>query len=181
MTSLATQFQTRVVKRIRQTSYVRTLNALEAVCNDIVANFMQNKEFYNVTGNAFTSFTVGLYYKKHLVYTTSPLELGASNPTRKTLKKGEHYNLPEYYEGDSVGEKAYVGEYGGGGQWGPAVGERKIRSARPSGRGTWHIVAVCPIQYAKYNRKIYDTMEQTCQNMPSLVTANIVEFRDPSF
>ena len=91
--SLGSQFNTVIGKRIRQMSYVKTFDILSGLCDDLVKSFVANKKFYSVTGNTVTSFSVGLYYKGKRVHASYAADF-MDNPTRKTLKKGEAYDLP---------------------------------------------------------------------------------------
>lgn len=178
MVTLGAQFETKVFKRIRQMTYSRSFNMMKHICDDIIEQFLIQRDFNNVTGNALTSFTVGLYYDSRLVYIKNMRDEVGQSPTMKTLKKGQYYPLKKYFMGPDVEGKPYQGEFGGGGQWGPTLGPRKIKASRPVGRNKWNIIAVCPVSYAKYNREIYDTVERVALNLPDIVNINTVFFED---
>lgn len=183
--SLGSQFNTVIGKRIRQMSYVKTFDILSGLCDDLVKSFVANKQFYSVTGNTVTSFSVGLYYKGKRVHASYAADF-MENPTRKTLKKGEAYDLPIYYDGGNVTDPSgtkgpFVGSFGHGGQWGPTLGKSRISRAHSRVRDTWNIIAVCPVEYAVYNNKIFETMYNTYEEMPDLFTSQIIYARVQNF
>ncbi len=177
--SLGEQFNTVIGKRIRQMTYEKTLTLLKGVCHDAVAAFQANREFYNITGNTITSFSVGLFYKGKRVY-AEYLADEKMEPTRPTLRKGEKYDLPEYYDGHPV-DKPYTGTFGHGGQWGPTLGKSRLSRAKSRVRDTWNIVAVCPVEYAKYNQRIFSTMYNTFAMFPDLFSANVFYARSQNY
>lgn len=176
--SLGMQFETQVIKRVRQTMYEQTLEMMMNLCTDIVGDFMANRKFYNITGNAYTSFTVGLFYKGRLVWTNSVTDQGVPDPTMPTLRKGQVYGLGQYYEGDDVSkDHPYKGEMGKGRQWGPTLGLYRIKQMHPRKRKTWDIIAICPVEYATANKNIFDTMNATALNLPNLFSSAAASFR----
>ena len=178
--SLGEQFNTVVAKRIRQMRYDKTLAIMKGLCHDTLRAFNANKKFYSVTGNTITSFSVGVFYKGKLVYSAYNAD-DMDSPTRKTLKKGEVYNLPTYYEGGEASEHPYRGGEGSGGQWGPTLGAYRLQRLRSNAKDTWNIVAVCPVEYSKFNDKIMKTLYETYEEFPDLFSANIIYARSQSF
>lgn len=174
--SLGEQFNTVVAKRIRQMRYDKTLAIMKGLCHDTLRAFNANKKFYSVTGNTITSFSVGVFYKGKLVYSAYNAD-DIDSPTRKTLKKGEVYNLPTYYEGGEASEHPYRGGEGGGGQWGPSLGRYRLQRLRSDVHDTWNIVAVCPVEYAVFNERIMKTLYETYEEFPDLFSANIIYAR----
>lgn len=131
-------------------------------------------EFKGVTGNAYTSVTLGLYRKNKLVYANWNGK-HVEKPTMRALAKGQKYPLPEYYDGDK--SKGYIGEYGSGGQWGPQLGPWSIYSQRYNKdlKGNdWTVVAAIPVEYAGYNHKIVAALQNIMDDMPNVVDYNKV-------
>lgn len=132
--------------------------AVDQVAQQAPGIFLAAQEYMNVTGNTYRSFYAGTYYKGKLV--TSQTTSG-EDPTRKTLRKGEVYNLPEYYGGVPVKGARYKGDYGRGGQWGPTLGLTALRQSHPPLRHTYALECVLPLDYAGYNEAIVSSYEQT--------------------
>lgn len=177
--SLAQQAQARIFKVVRQKAYAATLATLEKAAEDILMLLDEYREYKHVTGNTWTSTTVGVFYKGRLV---SMFNKGAEDeePTRVTLRKGEVYDLPEYYKGGEIyvdrnGKKRpYIGQYGRGGQWGPTLGPWYVRRQHPPKYKTWNILVAIPVSYAGYNPKIVDTLQGVMDGLPNVVDCNIV-------
>lgn len=177
--SLGEQFNLVVSKRIRQISYKKTLVLMKCVCHDILASFTANAKFFDVTGNTITSASVGVFYKGKRVYAEYNADK-MKEPTRPTLRKNESYNLPEYYTPSSSpedGSRAYVGEYGHGGQWGPTLGKSRMSRAKTRARDTWNIVFICPVEYASFNGKIFESIYSAYEDMPNLFNINVLYVR----
>lgn len=169
----------RIFKVIRQKAYSATLATLEKAARDLLKHFAEEKKFFSITGNAFTSFAVGVYYKGRLVSMFS-MAHGAENPTRVTLRKGEVYDKYEYYDGPITEDpetgdlRLYRGEFGKGGQWGPTLGPWYLQRQHFSKQQTWKLVVVLPVSYAGYNSKILRTMQRLMLELPQIVDYNIV-------
>lgn len=130
--------------------------------------------FKGVTGNAYASVTLGLYHKNKLVYANWNGK-HVEKPTRKSLAKGEPYNLPNYYDGDP--NKGFVGKYGLGGEWGTQLGPWSIYSQRYNKglKGNdWTVVVAIPVEYAGYNPKIVAALQNIMDDMPNVVDYNKV-------
>lgn len=175
--SLTQQFEmwvkkTGPLKVLGKPEYVE--NSLDQMAKAAVSAFIKNVKFFNVTGNTLMSFHVGVFHKGSLVkYRNVPGE----EPTRRTLRKGERYNLEYYYGGvpvpknDKGKRKPFVGKYGGGGQYGPTIGYTYLTRMHPPLRHTWAICMVLPISYAGYNEKIVATYEETKNTLISMFDA----------
>lgn len=174
--SLGSQFNEVIGKRIRQMAYAKTLELMKRVCHDALISLEGNAKFWNITGNTITSLAVGVFYKGKRVYAEySADEMWA--PTMPTLKKGQAYPLSEYYDGGSVEGKPYTGEVGHGGQWGPTLGKSRLSRVHSNARDTWNLVAICPVEYAQYNARIFKMMYETYQGIPGLFEANVFYVR----
>lgn len=169
----------RIFKVIRQKAYSATLATLEKAARDLLKHFAEEKKFFSITGNAFTSFSVGVYYKGRLVSMFSMAQ-GAENPTRVTLREGEVYDKYEYYDGPIMEDpetgdlRFYRGEFGEGGQWGPTLGPLYLQRQHFPKRQTWKLVVVLPVSYAGYNSKITRTMQRLMLKLPQIVDYNVV-------
>lgn len=159
---------------VRQKAYSATLATIEKAAVDVLNKLDGYRKYHHVTGNAWTSTSVGIYYKGKLV---SLFNKGDNDdpPTRVTLRKGEAYNLPSYYKGKNVGgKKPFVGEYGKGGQWGPSLGPWFMRRQHPPKYKTWSMVVAIPVSYAGYNPTIVATLQALMDDLPNTVDYNVV-------
>lgn len=174
--SLAQQAQARIFKVVRQKAYAATLATLEKAAEDVLMRLDQYRKYKHVTGNAWTSTTIGIYYKGKLV---SAFNKGAEDeePTRVTLRKGERYTMPAYYKGGMVGVP-YKGTYGNGGQWGPTLGPWYVRRQHSAKYKTWNMLVAIPVSYAGYNPKIVATLQAVMDDLPNVVGYNIVRVED---
>ena len=113
----------------------------------------------NITGNAYRSFTIGIYEDRKLVDIVMTED---KDPTMRTLRKGQAYPLDEYYDGESAkGETGrYVGTSGHGGQWGPTLGKARIHTMIPKSRARWQMLCIVPVEYASFDalNHIHDMM-----------------------
>ena len=66
--------------------------------------------FHDVTGNTRNGFFAGMYVDGKFIYGERVRSI--KKPTRDTLIKGEAYDLDEYWGGDEVTGKPFVGIYG---------------------------------------------------------------------
>ena len=169
--SLGLQFEHDFAFKIKNIAHDKVFSIMKKTANDLVESFKKNKKFFSVTGNTFTSFYASVYYKGKMQYMARSVK-GEENPTRKTLKEGEAYDLDYYYDGPVEGDP-YVGDKGKGGQWGPnLVYGRLGKFDRPS--GDWAIMCVCPVEYAKYNKRIFETVYNTYEMLPDLFSVNVM-------
>lgn len=169
----------RIFKVIRQKAYSATLATLENAARGLLKHFAEEKKFFSITGNAFTSFAVGIFYKGRLVSMFSMAD-DAEAPTRVTLRKNEVYDKDEYYDGPiavdpETGDlRPYRGTFGSGGQYGPTLGPWYLRRQHFPKRQTWELVVVLPVAYAGYNVKITRTMQRLMLELPQIVDYNVV-------
>lgn len=172
--SLAQQASARIFKMVRQKAYSATLATIEKAAMNVMEKLDSYRKYHHITGNAWTSTTIGIYYKGRLV---SIYNKGDEDepPTRVTLRKGEVYNLPSYYKGGyNGGEKPYKGEYGQGGQWGPTLGPWYMHRQHSAKYKTWNMIVAIPVSYAGYNPKIVATLQAIMDDLPNVVDYNIV-------
>lgn len=121
----------------------------------MIGEFARLQEvFFNVTGNLINSVAVGMYNNGELIgIATSYEELG-KGPTRKTLKKGEAYDL-NFYWGNAKAfnrriTKPYIEETGTENYYGHEEAVKFIRSHKPSRREGLSAIIVVAVDYAKY-------------------------------
>lgn len=171
--SLAIKQSARIIKLVRQKAYAATLATIEKAAQDLLNRLNEYRKYKHRTGNTWTSTTVGIFYKGKLV---SLWNKGADDepPTRKTLRRGEVYNLPYYYHGDPVGKNPYIGGYGQGGQWGPSLGPWFMRRQHNAKRKTWNVVVAIPVSYAGANQTIIRTLQAMMDDLPNVIDYNIV-------
>lgn len=172
--SLGAQFEHQIKSRIENLAYDKMLAIMQELAHRTVNYFKENRTFYNITGNAYTSFYAAVYYKGKLIYMVRASK-GEKAPTRVTLAEGEAYNLPYYYEGDPVEGKAYVGRVGGGHQWGPNLIYGRIGKVKASGKD-WSLVAICPVEYAIFDKenRIFETVYSTYESLPNMFDSCVV-------
>lgn len=150
MGELSTQFLN-IEKRIRQMAVVKMQQKMDRAAEKVVLAADKHRDYNDVTGNLYKSTAVGTYYKGALqsIHTTPGPE-----PTRLTLAKGERYNLDRYYRCSfsfkDSGRKPYKGQFGEGGQNGPATAEDALYY-RENGKGlTWQMLLVAGVDYARF-------------------------------
>lgn len=172
----------RIIQKIRFRAVAATMQTMIKASDKLIAQIQNAISFENVTGNAFTSISAGVYYKGVLVH-VSTVAQNNEEPTRKSLRKGERYNLPYFY-GEMPG--AYLSDYeakkhhyfkgthGSGGQWGPTAGTWFLKRQHPAKSKTWEIIVAIPMSYAGYVSGIIKTMQTAMDMLPSCVTSSIV-------
>lgn len=168
----------RIIKLVRQKAYSATLATIEKAAMKLLDNLDDYRKYHHITGNTWTSTTVGIFYKGRLV---SMFNKGAEDeePTRATLKKGEVYNLPNYYkDGYNGGENPYKGKYGQGGQWGPTLGPWHMRREHSQKRKTWNVIVSIPVSYAGVNHNIVETMQSIMDDLPNIVDYSVIRVQD---
>lgn len=150
MGELSTQFL-EIEKKIRQMAVVKMQQKMDRAAEKVVRKADESRDYNDVTGNLYKSTAVGTYYKGALqsIHTTPGPE-----PTRLTLAKGERYNLDRYYRSSfsfkDSGRKPYKGQFGEGGQNGPATAEDALYY-RENGKGlTWQMLLVAGVDYARF-------------------------------
>lgn len=164
----------RIFKKVRQRAYSATLQTLQQAAEETMSKLGSFKKYHDVTGNTWTSTTIGIFYKGKLVGMVNKGQT-ADNPTRTTLKKGEYYTLPTFYGGGVNEDPKYMykGTYGKGGQWGPSLGPWAIHRMHPPKSQTWNFVVSIPVSYADYNLRITMTMQKIMDGLPNIVDHNV--------
>lgn len=66
--SLGMQFEHQIKPRIEKIAYEKALALMQELAHRTVNYFKENREFHNITGNAYTSFYAAVYYKGKLKY-----------------------------------------------------------------------------------------------------------------
>lgn len=89
----------------------KVIEMAPSVAWDCMEMLTSDYDYHDVTGNTTTGWFIGFYVRGELVYSLTSEEFLSSEPTRKTLRKGEKYDLPYYWGGDEV-DDPYVGETG---------------------------------------------------------------------
>lgn len=151
--SLGEQFRTTMASKVRLASSATMHKLLHNAAREICASvrdYEQQVGMRNFTGNAYRSFTIGIYEDGKLI---DVVTTEGKDPTMRTLKKGQVYSLSQYYDGDSAEGKLgrYVGTYGSGGQWGPTLGESRIKRMHPNSRARWQMLCIVPVEYASFD------------------------------
>lgn len=165
----------RIFKKVRQRAYVATLQTLEQAAVDTMLKLGKFRKYEHITGNTWTSTTIGVFYKGKLVGMVNKGQT-ANQPTRATLRKDEYYTLPTFYGGEPNESPYFIykGEYGKGGQWGPTLGPWAIHRLHPPKSKTWNLVVSIPVSYAGYNPNIVMTMQGIMDGLPDIVDHNVV-------
>lgn len=174
--SLGMQFRATIGKKVMFVARTKMLSLLHNAAVNICDSFdeyamMQGMN--NITGNARRSFTIGIYEDRNLVdiVTTS-----GKDPTMRTLREGQAYPLPAYYDGGSADAQGrYVGTFGHGGQWGPTLGKYRIRGMKPKSRAKWQMLVICPVEYAAWdaNNHIHIVMSAISQDLSEWLYASV--------
>lgn len=163
------------MKVVRQ----KSASAVEATLANTVDKMVEDIDNYwklkykGVTGNAYTSVTAGVYYKGKLIHVANSGE-GKDSPTRISLRRGQKYNLPSYYDGDSSIEKPFMGSDGYIQGYGPKLGKSYVKSNHPAKRSTWSVLFVMPMPYAEYHPGLVRTMQAIKDALPQEIDRNIV-------
>lgn len=150
--SLGEQFRATVSSKLIIIASKTMKDLLHRAAREICASvedYMQAAGMRNITGNAYRSFTIGIYEDRELI---DIVTTEGKNPTMRTLRKGQAYPLDKYYDdsdADSLGR--YVGTEGHGGQYGPTLGRARIHSMTPKSRARWQMLCICPVEYAQYD------------------------------
>lgn len=171
--SLGEQFKATIGKKIRLISYTKCLALMQATCDRIVMSFDNYVQFMKVTGNAYTSFTVGVYYEGKLVYYRNKGD-NVEPPTMRSLRKNQVYPLDFYYDGRPVDDHPFRSSVGKGGQYGPTLGPWRIRREKPKTRAEWSLLIILPVEYAPVRDTIIQTMRLLRDNLPALVESEVM-------
>lgn len=183
MASLAEQFSIMAKNVIGKKTTEAILEKLSAAALEMMQRYAETKDYYDVTGNMLNSFAVGVYHKGKLVRIVDAGDVGRESPTRRTLAKGERYNLSAYYTGAPATHvmpdgktvaRPYRGEYGSGGQDGVSAAHRSLKQRHP--QGTYALIAVVAVQYATFvqNKRNHDVMTAIRDEIPGIFEGKIV-------
>lgn len=163
----------RIFKLVRQKAYDATLATMEKAAQNALMRMRNHWKARNITGNAWTSFSIGVFYKGRLVSEFYMAD-NAKEPTRVTLRKGERYLLKYFYNGDRVANNVYEGTDGRGGQWGPTLGKWTLHRLHSPKRATWNIVFIIPVSYAEFNPHLIESMNGLMGDLPNIVDYSVV-------
>lgn len=183
MASLSEQFSIAAKDVLGRKTVAAILRKLYLVAYEMVSRYADTKDYYDVTGNLLTSFAVGIYHRGKLVQVVDANDVGREPPTRKSLAKGETYNLERYYGGDPARHlgrdgktisRPYRGEYGSGGKEGANIARRSLAQRKPS--GTYALIGVVAMEYAKFvqNKRNHDVLTSLVGEMPGIFEGKIV-------
>lgn len=157
MASLESQF-ININKKIRQELAVKMQAKMDRAAEKVASKVSRYKDYNDVTGNLYKSTAVGTYYKGKLINT---YHVPGPSPTRKTLARGERYNLEAYYNGwdTHLLGRPFVGQLGKGGEDGESAGEKKLldsdkRNYLRKDDLTWQMKVVAGVEYASYVEKV---------------------------
>ncbi|MDY4625761.1 MAG: hypothetical protein SO442_04060 [Prevotella sp.] len=168
--SLAEEFTQRIKRYNRDifVPYFKQILVEEAI---MVLQTHGEDYFQNVTGNLENSIACGCYYKGELyhIVTMREAEYSTPNPTRRTLRKGERYNL-EYYAGGVPAKRLipgtdkytrpFVGTYGQGGQDGESVAIWRLRRMKIPKKSVYALVVVAGVSYAGIVANTHDVLRE---------------------
>lgn len=147
MDSLEKQFRDNVVKAVLE----EAIRRIHRVCVNAAKAYMEEidtaRGFFDVTGNLYQSFAVGIYLNGLLIGIE---RVSGDEPLMTSLEKGEAFPFERYYSGDDVEGKPYIGEIGEGNQWGPAVAEYFLRNHQPENKIGFSLVVVAAMDYAEF-------------------------------
>ena len=156
MESLAEQFKKRIFKPFNSYSVEKAKQVVDAIAVEAVDiaiakhNPLNENDFYDVTGNLFTSISSAAYYKgkPFAIYSVSDIQKA---PISKTLTKGMKKFRPFYADPFvSFGGAPYVATSGEKRVDGPTE-SRKFLTDMFSGapkRHTWGVQVVAAVPYA---------------------------------
>lgn len=147
MDSLEKQFREIVVKKTIQ--YAK--DAVHRICISAAKAYMNEidiaRGFFDVTGNLYQSFAVGIYYDGSLLGIE---RVGGNDPLMNSLGEGQVFPFKVYYGGRAVSGRPYIGETGDGGQWGPEEAEYFLQDFKPANSKGFSLVVVAGMDYAEF-------------------------------
>lgn len=163
------QFRATVGSKLRLVAAATIRKLLHEAAKEIVAgvgDYERQVGMQDFTGNARRSLTIGIYEDRDLV---DIVTTDGADPTMRTLRKGQAYPLPAYYDGREAGgsEGRYVGTAGHGGQWGPTLGRSRIHAMQPKSRARWQMLVIVPVEYASFDalNHIHDMLSAARDDM----------------
>lgn len=114
---------------------------------DLIALALKHAKIHSVTGNTMNSYAVALFHNKKFIGFYSSYHALGKAPTRVTLQKGERYDLPYFWGGETA--RDYTAPTGNRSYWGQEEAEEFIGTHFPSKSG-WAYIIVTAVDYAKY-------------------------------
>lgn len=124
---------------------------LNKICASAAKAYMDEidiaRGFFDVTGNLYQSFAVGIYYDGSLV---DVVRVGGKDPLMTSLAEGQVFPFRYYYSGQAVSGRPYIGEVGDGYQWGPEESEEFLRGFKPMNKKGFSLVVVAGMDYAEF-------------------------------
>lgn len=149
---MARKFAAEISKELRKQMDETAEPMLRAQAIRLVALILQEMDgFKDVTGNTKNSIVVGLYYDKRLKYVASSADLLNKPALRPTLKKGEAYNLPQYWDGRYHKKGVvYVGETGDENYVAATEAMKRIKSKTTTFNTHWSYIILTAVKYASY-------------------------------
>lgn len=180
--SLAERFLQDIGKEIGRRTKKRCMSIMHDTAVQIMDAVSETKQFHDVTGNLLNSIAVGIYYKGNLEEIVDATDVGRKSPTRRSLAKGETYDLAYYYSGKparhmtSKGNitRPFVGKVGSGGQDGVPAAHRSLRQRH--GKADYELIVVAPMQYAKYVERLanHNVLSGIRDEIPFMFNSNVV-------
>lgn len=136
-----------VFRRIKKRADAIIEERLTDQLPDLIALALKHAKIHSVTGNTMNSYAVALFHNKKFIGFYSSYQALGKAPTRVTLQKGERYDLPYYWSGETA--KGYTATTGNRSYWGQEEAEDFIGTHFPSKSG-WSYIIVTAVDYAKY-------------------------------
>lgn len=157
MESLAEQFEKRIFKPFNAYAVEKAKQVVDAIALEAVDvaiekhNPLSGEDFYDVTGNLFTSISAAAYYKgvPFALYSVGDTE---EDPLCKTLTKGMKKYRPFYADltNGGVGEGPFKATIGNKRVYGPAESKKALTdmfSGIPKTH-TWAVRVIAAVPYA---------------------------------
>ena len=124
---------------------------LDKICVSAAKAYMEEidieRGFFDVTGNLYQSFAVGIYYDSVL---KGVVRVDGKDPLMPSLAEGQVFPFRLYYSGEAVSERPYIGETGEGYQWGPEESEEFLKDYKPANKKGFSLVVVAGMDYAEF-------------------------------
>lgn len=136
-----------VFRRIKKRADAIIEERLTDQLPDLIALALKHAKIHSVTGNTMNSYAVALFHNKKFIGFYSSYQALGKAPTRVTLQKGERYDLPYFWGGETA--RAYTAPTGNRSYWGQEEAEEFLGTHFPSKSG-WAYIIVTAVDYAKY-------------------------------
>lgn len=181
--SFAMQFKQRIGKAIGTRVKEKILDIMDSAAREMLHEVTNTRQFHDVTGNLLNSIAVGIYYERKLVEIVDSDTISRKSPTRRSLAKGESYDMDTYYSGipaihtTSKGAKTrpFTGKVGSGGQDGVSAARNSLYQRKPDKK--YAFIVVAPMQYARYveNLKSHNVLSALRDEMPYIFESKIIQ------